>query len=52
MQRLVNTLNALTSPIGNHIAFESDNTYGFLEKWNDAQSLNIIFGGKLKVILC
>lgn len=51
MQAVANILNSLTSPIAHRIAFETADTSGLFEKWHDGQSLNVILGGKLKVIL-
>lgn len=51
MQSVANILNSLTSPIGHRIAFETVDTSGVFDKWHDGRSLNIILGGKLKVIL-
>jgi hypothetical protein len=51
MQRLATTLNKLTTPFAHRIAFEAVDTSGVFDKWHDGQSLNVILGGKLKVIL-
>jgi hypothetical protein len=51
MQRLASTLNKLTSSIGHRIAFEAVDTSKMFDRWHDGQSLNVILGGKLKVIL-
>lgn len=52
MQRLATTLNKLTSPIAHRVAFEAVDTQKMFETWKDESALNVILGGKLKVILC
>jgi|GEM_PF-2864374 len=51
MQAVANILNSITSPIAHRIAFEAVDTSGVFDKWRDGHSLNVILGGKLKVIL-
>jgi len=51
MQSLANTLNYLTTPWSHLVAFEAVYTSSLFEKWNDGQTLNLILGGKLKVII-
>ena len=52
MQHLVNILNVLTLPLADRIYFEAVNTKGVYELWRDYKELNLILGGKLKVVLC
>lgn len=51
MQSVANILNSLTSSIAHRIAFEAVDTSGLFDKWHDGRSLNVILGGKLKVII-
>jgi len=51
MQRLASTLNLLTNSIAHRIAFEAVDTSGLYETWKDGDTLNVILGGRLKVII-
>lgn len=52
MQRLASTLNKLTTPFAHRIAFETVESSGLFETWREGGALNVLLGGKLKVILC
>jgi len=52
MQRLASTLNYLTAPFAHRIAFETVESSGLIETWREEGALNVVLGGKLKVILC
>lgn len=51
MQRLATTLNYLTTPFAHRIAFEAVDSSGLIETWREGGALNVLLGGKLKVIL-
>lgn len=52
MQRLATTLNKLTTPFAHRIAFEAVDSSGLIETWREEGALNVLLGGKLKVIIC
>jgi len=52
MQRLASTLNNLTAAFAHRIAFEAVDSSGIFETWREEEgALNVLLGGKLKVIL-
>lgn len=51
MQRLANTLNYLTTPFAHRIAFETVESSSLFETWRESGALNVVLGGRLKVIL-